>query len=183
MHRAAAIALSVALAGCSETSEAPVCDAADDFEHCSPDELEAAVADLGGKQDGLLTYRSEYVNVVLVGATELGEDVVAILGTHSVDYPYVGGEPWDNILLQVGDRALSRTDVAIEGLQLSGFPDDAEIVLDDTLFDDDGDPVAVQLRWSLQASSSPKDRSTSSSTGNRKPSPPCAACPRPASST
>ena len=154
MRRRLVIAVVLGLAACSEAPEEQICDAADDFEHCSPEELEAAVADLGGKQDGLLTYRSEYVNVVLVGATESGEDVVAILGTHSVDYPYLGGDPWDNILLQVGDRELSRTDARIEGLELSGFgSDDPELVLDDTLFDADGEPIAVRLRWSLRASS------------------------------
>ena len=154
MARAIVLGIAIALPGCSDAASQQICDSADDFEHCSPDELEAAVADLGGKQDGVLTYRSEYVNVVLVGRTDGGEDVVAILGTHSVDYPYVGGEPWDNILVQVGDRELRRTDAAIEGLTIAGFDDeDPQLVLDDTLLDDDGEPVSVRLQWSLRASS------------------------------
>lgn len=143
------------LAGCSDAAlepNEPVCDANDGFAHCSPEELEAAVADLGGKQDGLFTYRSEYTNVVLVGATASGEEVVAIIGTHSVDYPYVGGAPWDNILLQVGERQLTRTDADIEGLALVGFGgDEPQLVLEDHLLDEAGDPVSVRLHWSLHA--------------------------------
>ena len=76
--------------GCDTEPEADPsaeCSIEDDFVGCDAQQLEEALDGLGGKEDGWFTYESGYTNIVLVGQTTAGLDVVAIVGTHSADYP------------------------------------------------------------------------------------------------
>ncbi len=151
--RLAVALLLAAVGGCDAGSPAAsTCSAEDGFENCTADEISEVAADLDGKHDTWFTYDSAYANVVLVGATQDGEDVVAIIGRHSPDYPYFGSDPWDNVLLMVGSRQLTRTDDRMDGLTMSGFgdgDDGGRVALDTDLFDADGNPTRVRLDWDL----------------------------------
>lgn len=138
-------------------AEASECDAASGFEGCSDDEVLEAIEGVGaGKEDNPFIYESGYTNVTLVGETTEGLDVVAILGRHSVDYPYWGSDPWDNILLMVGEQQLVVTEEHLSGFSLDGFGPAAtgRVHLDADMFDADGLPVAVSLSWELVATPS-----------------------------
>ena len=147
--------LVLSIAGCDtepEPEPAAACTLASGLEGCDAEQLQEALDGLGGKEDGWLTYESNYANLVLVGQTTSELDVVVIVGTHSADYPYVGSDPWDNVLLMVGDRQLSRTDPTIAGLRIDGFGEDdahGTVALETTLFDAEGEPVEVRLSWEL----------------------------------
>lgn len=148
-------------AGCdpepeSEADATAECTLEDGLDGCDADGLQEALDGLGGKEDGWLTYESGYSNLILVGQTAEGLDVVAIIGTHSADYPYVGSDPWDNVLLMVGDQQLTRTDARIPGLMIEGFGEDdarGQVTLVDDLYDAEGTPVAVDLSWELSLAS------------------------------
>ena len=105
------------------------------------------------KEDNPFLYESGYTNVVLVGETTEALDVVAILGRHSIDYPYFGSDPWDNILLMVGEQRLVITEEHLEGFSLEGFGPSStgRVELEAALFDEDGMPVSVSLSWELVA--------------------------------
>jgi hypothetical protein len=54
-------------------------------------------------------YQAEYFNSVVAAVRADGMRFSLVAGTHGESFPYFGEDPWDNVLLCVGDQKLQQT--------------------------------------------------------------------------
>ena len=56
-----------------------------------------------------LLYQSEYFNSVIAAVRADGMRLSLVAGSHGTNFPYFGEDPWDNVLICVGDQQFQQT--------------------------------------------------------------------------